>query len=261
MTADGSPNNVTYNSHWEARCMSDPTPDTQALGVASFNCIKEQCPYELRVFMMRAFMMTPFVVNQLINMLVKTGLPRWIHGALKEEPDKDKLGTGCYFGLCKLLGCILGHGGMRLRSEKCPKLPVTLYEPEPEEGGGVGGVKPETMDVVEVDGVVTMDTTGDGQVDTVGIDTTGDGHVDVVKNLTQGNSSKRGAAGMKRRPSELVKANSERSLANKIDPNKHFVGKEVDIEQVVQASLLWDFNEFNEQLGEKNPRSVPWRGG
>jgi len=176
--------------------------------------------------------MTPFVVNQLINMLVKTGLPKWIHGALKEEKE-DNQGTGCWMGLCKLLGCILGHGGMRFKREKCPTLPVVLFEPvlDQPEKGAVKGHHGE-MSVEDMETVVGMDMSGDGRVDAIGFDTTGDGLVDTTKELPHRKQSLK-SAGMK------VMASNNMA---------HFHGKEVNIEKVIEQSLLWDFKEFNEQL-------------
>ena len=183
----------------------------------------------LRVKMMKAYMLTPFVVNQLINMVIKTGLPKWIHTNLKEEKGNRK---GCYLGLCQLLGLILGHGGMRFKSEKCPTLKVELYKMEGWENDNTGGLAAHEHEL-EVEEIAEMHDEMHDDADHTGL------HADREHEKFEKHKRK-----LKR---EATKKKIQ-DRRNRGDPLAHFKEAEVNVEFIMEESILWDFNEFNEQL-------------
>jgi len=230
--------------HWAMRCENDFDTDVLGFGMKSFSCTKEQCPYSLRVFMMKAYMLTPFVVNQLLNIVIKTGLPRWVHTYLKEEPDGDIGRCGRFtLGFCKVVGLILGHGGMRFRSEKRDPESVRLYKPifsnenikGIEKGDPKIVIKKKEMGVIDLEEETVEGGKGKGERN--------ENHREAAEGSTP------------RRPSLHRIDTTRLSMKGLNDQNvtpedeKFFRdGGLVKIESVMEQCLLWDFNEFNEQL-------------
>jgi len=204
------------------RCMNEF--DSKLFGRRSFSCIKEQCPYELRIHMMKAYMVTPFVVNQIITMLIKTGLPRWIHSNLIVESRT----RGCRLGLCKLLGLIFGHGGMRFNTEKCPIMKVKLYKEEElfaieEDAAKVIKERRESIRKASLDGIHKSNLQG----------------LDAEHKKFEQHKTK------------LKRRNTEKELVKREevgDPYAHFKDVEVNIESIMEENVMFDFKEFNEQL-------------
>jgi len=83
--------------------------DKALFGEQSFSCMKDKIDYNLRLDMMKAYMLMPFVVNQILNVFLKTLLPARVHDNLSKQSDEMGRSDRMCAGLCSLLGCILGH--------------------------------------------------------------------------------------------------------------------------------------------------------
>ena len=80
-----------------------------------FGCDKEDiAPLPLRLSMMKAYMITPFLVNQLLNILFKTFLPMWVHSRTLRAAKRRARGNAderrsCSDAVLAFFSCVFGY--------------------------------------------------------------------------------------------------------------------------------------------------------